>query len=85
MADVFDALTSDRPYRAGFSLEATIEMMRAERDTHFDPTVLDVFLDAIDEVNAIRIHYTPAAPEALVGGGFCSWPSARAPETPIVT
>jgi putative two-component system response regulator len=68
VADVFDALTSDRPYRAAFSLETAIEMMRAERGTHFDPTVLDVFLDAIDEVGAIRVRYTDAAPKAHVGG-----------------
>jgi len=68
VADVLDALTSDRPYRAAFSLETTIEMMRAERGTHFDPTVLDVCLDAIDEVSAIRVRFTDAAPKAHVGG-----------------
>jgi putative two-component system response regulator len=68
VADVFDALTSDRPYRAAFSFETAVEMMRAERGTHFDPTVLDVCLDAIDEVSTIQVRYTDAAPKAHVGG-----------------
>jgi putative two-component system response regulator len=47
VADVFDALTSDRPYRAAFSVEHALSIMRAERGGHFDPIVLDVFLDAL--------------------------------------
>jgi HD-GYP domain-containing protein (c-di-GMP phosphodiesterase class II) len=45
VADVFDALTSDRPYRPGLSEEAAIEMMRAANGTQFDPQVLAAFLD----------------------------------------
>lgn len=63
VADVFDALTSDRPYRRACSLEATIEMMAAARGTHFDPVVLDAFFAAIDEVTTIRNHYSRHAPE----------------------
>lgn len=54
VADVFDALTSDRPYRRAFSMEVALDMMRAERGTHFDPDVLDPFLDSMEEVTAIR-------------------------------
>jgi len=50
VADVFDALTSRRPYKPPYSVEKSIEIMREGRGTHFDPAVLDVFLDAIDEV-----------------------------------
>ena len=65
VADVFDALTSDRPYRRALSLEATIEMMGAARGAQFDPIVLDAFFAAIDEVTAIRSHYRRAVPEVL--------------------
>ena len=46
IADVFDALTSERPYRAPLTDEAAIEVMRRERGTHFDPALLDLFLAA---------------------------------------
>jgi putative two-component system response regulator len=48
VADVYDALTSDRVYRKAFSHEEAVEMMRAERGTHFDPKVLDTMLDLLD-------------------------------------
>lgn len=44
IVDVYDALTSDRPYRDGWSKEATIEHIRSERGKHFDPKVVDAFL-----------------------------------------
>jgi putative two-component system response regulator len=53
VADVFDALTNDRVYRPAFSYADAIEMMRAERGSHFDPEVLDAFLDADLEIRAI--------------------------------
>jgi putative two-component system response regulator len=49
VADVYDALTSDRVYRKAFSHEEAVEMMRAERGTHFDPQVLDAMLDLLGE------------------------------------
>jgi putative two-component system response regulator len=54
VADVFDALTSDRVYRPAFPTGSAVEMMRAERGTHFDPELLDAFLAALGEVEAIR-------------------------------
>ncbi len=48
VADVYDALTSDRVYRKAFSHEDAVEMMRAERGTHFDPVALDAMLDLLD-------------------------------------
>jgi putative two-component system response regulator len=50
IADVFDALTSDRPYRPAFSIDEAMQMMRAERGTHFNPSLLDVFLDQVGPV-----------------------------------
>jgi len=50
IADVFDALTSKRPYKKIFSLETAINIMKKERGQHFDPDVLDIFLANIDEV-----------------------------------
>jgi HD-GYP domain-containing protein (c-di-GMP phosphodiesterase class II) len=44
IADVFDALTSRRPYKEAFSLEETVEILKKGRGIHFDPTLLDAFL-----------------------------------------
>ncbi|MEX2030435.1 MAG: GAF domain-containing protein [Anaerolineales bacterium] len=44
VADVWDALRSDRPYRKGWPAEKVLEHIRAEAGTHFDPRVVQVFL-----------------------------------------
>jgi len=70
IADVFDALTSDRVYRPAFTVEDAIEEMRALRGTQFDPVVLDVFFDSLDEVLEVKDMYgtraAPGSPSALV-------------------
>ena len=54
IADVFDALTSNRPYRRALHLGEAVDIMTAERATHLDPTLLDLFLGSLDEVLAIK-------------------------------
>jgi len=44
IVDVFDALTSDRPYKEAFPLEMATDELEKGRSTHFDPTLLDAFL-----------------------------------------
>jgi putative nucleotidyltransferase with HDIG domain len=51
-ADVWDALRSDRPYRAGWSAEKVIEYIKSQAGTHFDPTIAEVFLALMAEKNA---------------------------------
>ena len=55
IADVFDALTSDRVYRKGFKFGEAMEMMTAERGTHFDPTLLDLFFGSLNDVVEINV------------------------------
>jgi putative two-component system response regulator len=57
VADVFDALTSDRVYRAAFPVNTAIEMMRSESGSHFEPQLLDAFTDSLAEIEAIRNAY----------------------------
>lgn len=64
IADVFDALTSDRVYRPAFSLEQTVEMMGRWRGTHFDPELLDEFLESLGDVLDIRARF-PQSPPSL--------------------
>ena len=49
VADVFDALTSDRVYRKAFSVEEAVQMMREQRGRHFDPVLLDAFMDVLGQ------------------------------------
>ena len=57
IADVFDALTSDRVYRAALPVKSAIEMMQGERGRHFDPELLDAFCLVLPEIEAIRQAY----------------------------
>jgi putative two-component system response regulator len=54
VADVFDALTTDRVYRKAMPVEEAVELMQAERGKHFDPSILDLFFASLDDVDAIR-------------------------------
>jgi putative two-component system response regulator len=57
IADVFDALTSDRVYRSAVPVKSAIQMMQEDRGHHFDPELLDVFMAAQPEVDTIRRAY----------------------------
>lgn len=50
VADVFDALRSERPYKKAFSLERTMDIIRSERGKHFDPGVIDAFERALPDI-----------------------------------
>ncbi|NMC54271.1 MAG: PAS domain S-box protein [Chloroflexi bacterium] len=49
LVDVWDALSSDRPYRKAWSQERVFEYIQSQAGTHFDPQVVDVFLQWIQE------------------------------------
>jgi response regulator RpfG family c-di-GMP phosphodiesterase len=49
MIDVWDALSSDRPYRAAWSLEQVKEYLKAQSGTHFDPELITIFLDLLNK------------------------------------
>ncbi|MHC1712179.1 MAG: HD domain-containing phosphohydrolase [Solidesulfovibrio sp.] len=57
VADVFDALISRRPYKEPFSNEKSLEILRAGRGSHFDPRILDVFLNDFDKVEEIQKEF----------------------------
>ena len=61
IADVFDALTTDRVYRPAFPLSDALSTMRDGRATHFDADLLDLFFDSLDDVLAAREGVTDAA------------------------
>lgn len=54
IADVFDALSSARRYKPAFAIDRALEHMAAERGTHFDPDLLDLFMAEVDELVVVR-------------------------------
>ncbi len=50
LADVFDALTSERPYKKAFPLEKAMAIIREDTGTHFDPDVAAAFLSIEEEI-----------------------------------
>lgn len=54
IVDVFDALTSDRPYKKAWSVEEAVKYMGGLAGSHFDPLSLDVFFQNIDKALEIK-------------------------------
>jgi response regulator RpfG family c-di-GMP phosphodiesterase len=54
IADVFDALGSDRCYKQAWDDERIFALFREERGQHFDPRLVDIFFEHIDEFLAVR-------------------------------
>ena len=57
VCDVFDALTSDRVYKAAMSPEKAVEILREGRGTHFDPLCLDAFIRSIADILALKLKF----------------------------
>ena len=57
IADVFDALTSVRPYKAAWPVEKAVALIKNERGEHFDPNVVDCFLNVLSEILKIKEKY----------------------------
>ncbi len=60
VADVYDALTSERPYKAAFDHNKTIEIMTRECGTRFAPDLFHVFMAIADKFDAIRTEFADA-------------------------
>ncbi len=54
IADVFDALTSVRPYKAAWTIEDTTRYIEQEAGKHFDPALVKAFSEALPKIVAIR-------------------------------
>ena len=57
IADVFDALGSNRIYKEAWALERILELFKEQRGKHFDPTLVDIFLNNLDDFLEIRNKY----------------------------
>jgi putative two-component system response regulator len=54
LVDVFDALTSSRPYKDAYPLEVALRIIAKGRGSHFDPEICDVFLANVDALVRIK-------------------------------
>ena len=54
VADVFDALTSERPYKNAWPVEKAVELIKSEKGEHFDPQCVDAFFTDFDKVLDIK-------------------------------
>jgi len=68
VVDFFDALTMDRCYRKAFDDEVALQMLLEQRGVAFDPRVVDVFVEHLAEMVAIRDRINQQRPsfESLV-------------------
>ena len=58
IVDVWDALRSKRPYRAALPVAEVLRMIKKEKGAHFDPRVVDVFLNIVDK-HFLEANETP--------------------------
>ena len=62
IADVFDALTSERPYKKAWPVEKALALIKDESGKHFDPDVVDKFFEILPEATKVMNEY--AEPKA---------------------
>ncbi|MFA6902257.1 MAG: HD domain-containing phosphohydrolase [Gallionellaceae bacterium] len=58
LADVFDALTSARPYKNAWTIEAAVNLIGENRGKHFDPQLVDLFMRELPGIVEISRHYS---------------------------
>jgi diguanylate cyclase (GGDEF)-like protein/putative nucleotidyltransferase with HDIG domain len=76
IADVFDALTSHRVYRDAFSVEKAVEMMREESGRHFDPVLLEAFMEVLGSSGADARARERSNPRSLLDRALVTYTDA---------
>ncbi|MAZ89375.1 MAG: two-component system response regulator [Cellvibrionaceae bacterium] len=57
ITDVFDALTTARPYKEAWDIDRALAYIQAESGRHFDPSIVPVFMGIIDDILEVRERY----------------------------
>ena len=57
LADVFDALTTERPYKRAWSVEDAMALLHEQSGIHFQPDLVDLFTDILDDILDIRAQH----------------------------
>jgi len=64
LADVFDALTTKRPYKKAWPIEEAIDYIKENTGSHFEPALVDIFLENLDGILTIRAKYPEPGADA---------------------
>ena len=57
LADVFDALTSERPYKNAWAIDDAVSLIQEQSGKHFDPTLVELFIQQLPHIIAIKEQY----------------------------
>ena len=57
MADVFDALTSERAYKKSWPIDDAVTYIKDQRGLNFDPVLVDLFIQNIEEIKKIKREF----------------------------
>jgi len=61
LADVFDALTSERPYKKAWTVEAAVDLIKENSGKQFDPALVETFLEQLTGVLEITQRFSEPA------------------------
>ena len=61
IADVFDALTTERPYKKAWTVEDTVNLINENTGTHFDPDLVPIFHKVLPQILAIKERYAESS------------------------
>ena len=61
LADVFDALTSRRIYKPAMPVEQSLQIIQDGRGSHFDPDVVDAFVNSLDDFAQVAVRFSDRA------------------------
>ncbi len=56
VADVFDALVTERPYKKAWCTEEALKLIKQQSGKHFDPQCVDAFFDRLDDINQVKLE-----------------------------
>ncbi|BCO19428.1 two-component system response regulator [Alteromonas sp. KC3] len=57
IADVFDALTSKRPYKEAWSIEKTVDFLKEQKGKHFEPKLVDLLIENLQQILEIKATF----------------------------
>ena len=64
IADVFDALTSKRPYKKAWDVQDAVQIIDDNSGSHFDPSLLPLFHEVLPEILAVKEKYSETLSQA---------------------
>jgi len=76
VVDVFDALTSRRPYKQAWPVERAVDFLRDQRGKQFDAALVDLFLSRMPDVREIMVHWADSN-EPIAHAGLAAEPTGQ--------